>query len=184
MDEDKDDFMDLLSLDIQEKNEPVEDDDCKYMIRAEELDDDDIQTLAMAEALRTLSFNNEVIEEVKDMVVMGADAEFADAYSKLAKSNMDAVKIIADFALQKERLKNQILIKKMDIAGKKDVNEHKHELEMKEGPKQLNTTNNVIVTGRDDVFERLFGAQNDLDRPLEAPVSGKVVEPDSIDLDE
>ena len=82
---DKDDFLDLLSLEdeVQEKKEDIPDEKPETL---EELSDDEIQNVAITEILRTIGFNNAVIEEMKDMVLMGADSEFALAFSSISKA--------------------------------------------------------------------------------------------------
>ena len=155
MSEEKDDFMDLLSLGSSEEDSIEEKEGT--MVLVEDLTEEDIQKIALTELLKTIGFNNEVIEEVKDMVVMGADAEFADAYSKLSKSNSDAIKLISEFALQKERLRAQKELKKMDIEGKKEVNAHKQTLEL-EGPK--NQTN-ILVMSREEIFDKLMAGEKE-----------------------
>lgn len=151
----KEDFMDLLSLSNNikqnEENENIGKDKLKTL---ENLNDDEIQAMVITELLRSIGMNNEVITEVKDMVIMGADASFADAYSKITKSQADMIKALSDIALQKEKLKNQKELKKMDIEGKKDINEHKHELERKDSKATIN--NNLIVMNREQAFEEVM----------------------------
>ncbi len=157
----KDDFMDLLSLasnDSHQDTDNKNDENIEIQL-SEELTDDELHRIALTEILKTIGSNNEVIQELKDMVIMGADAEFAQAFASIAKANSDAIKVISEIALQKEKLKVQKEIKKIDIEGKKEINEHKHDLEMRDGGKRGNNTN-VLIMNREEVFRTLFGNNN------------------------
>jgi hypothetical protein len=155
----KDDFMDLLSLANEDAQDNVVEPDSFQIKLSEELTDDELHRMALTEILKTIESNNEVISELKDMVVMGADAEFAQAFASVTKANSDAIKVITDIALQKERLKAQKELKRIDIDGKKEVNEHKHDLEIRDGGKK-GTNTNVLIMNREEVFQTLFGNSN------------------------
>ena len=156
-DEDKNDFMDLLSLNSEEL--PVEDkkppEEPKMDLETlENLDDSQIQGMVIVELLKTVGINTQVLEEMRDMVLVGGDADFAQAVSSLSKSQGDMLKVLSEFALQKERLKAQKDIKKLDIEGKKEIIEHKQTLEI--STNKNNTTNNILVMGREEMFQTLF----------------------------
>lgn len=155
-DESKDAFMDLLSLrDVEEETDNPEEN--SYELQTiEGLGEEEIQNIALTELIKTIGFNTSVMQELKDMVAMGADSDVATSYSMVARANSEIIKTLSEFALQKERLKVQKEIKEMDIQGKKDVNEHKFNLE--EGSTNPKSSNNTFILNmsRDQIFDNIL----------------------------
>lgn len=162
-DEIKDDFMDLLSLrDLVEdpKDAPETKKDIKdeNLITVESLTQEQLEAMALTEILKAIGNNVHVLENLKDMLDVGGDPEVAGAYAMVAKANSDSIKAISEFALQKERIKSQKELKRMDIEGKKEIITHKFEVE---GPSGLNTlggSNNTFILSmnRDEIFDQVL----------------------------
>lgn len=102
MNDEKDDFMDLLS--IVDKSVEDDDDDVFELDTLENLTQEEIEKRVQLELLKSIGFNNQVIKEVRDTIRCGADAEFVDAFAKVSKANADAIKILSELSLQKERI--------------------------------------------------------------------------------
>lgn len=165
----KEDFMDLLSLNDDTEEKSAEKEDKLDLETLEDMSQEDIQKLSILELIKTIGFNNEVLNEVKDAVMVGGDAEFADAYSKIAKANVEAIKVISEFALQKERLKTQKELKDRDIEGKKEINEHKQGL-IDGSPNNNSNSSNLLGMSRDEIFNRLFNKEIE-DKPSKKKIN-------------
>ncbi len=131
----------------------------------------ELQNLALTELIKTVTLNNNVLEEVRDMIIMGADAEYIQAYSGVAKANSDALKEISQFALQREKLRVQKEVKEMDIEGKKEIEQVRHRLGMDD---RKTVNNNFLVMGREEVFNRLFPKKEK--EVIDVPVETKKLE--------
>lgn len=112
----------------------------------------ELESMAIKELLATIKFNKKVLMEVRDMVILGGDADYANAFASVSKANADAIQKLTELALQKEKIAAQKEIKEMDIESKKQLLEQKHSLDSKHKV----TNNNFLVMGREDVFNKLF----------------------------
>lgn len=150
MDDDLDEFFESLSLESSVSNVTTPPPVLSPTLSS--LSELELQNLALTELIKTVTLNNNVMEEVKDMIIMGADADYIQSYAGVAKANADALKEISQFALQREKLRVQKEVKSMDIEGKKEIEQVRHRLGM--DGKTVN--NNFLVMGREEVFDRLF----------------------------
>lgn len=159
--ESKDAFMDLLSLrDSVESSKSEEGEDLQTI---EDLTEEEIRSMAFTQILKTIGFNTTVLEELKDLVSMGADSDIATSYSMVSRANSDIIKTLSEFALQKERLKVQKEIKEMDIQGKKEINEHKFKLEDSGGgSKNTFILNNI---SREELLDGILKKRQEEEEP-------------------
>jgi hypothetical protein len=165
MNDEKDDFMDLLS--IVDKSVEDDDDDVFELDTLENLTQEEIEKRVQLELLKSIGFNNQVIKEVRDTIRCGADAEFVDAFAKVSKANADAIKILSELSLQKERIEAQKEIKRMDLEGKKELLEQKSSLEL--GNKSSTSTNTFILNmSREEIFDRVLGKEKEDAKPKKA----------------
>lgn len=152
----EDDFFESLSLQSTLSSSTEEETNTPTI----SLSEHDIQNLALTELIKNVNLNNAVLEEVKDMIIMGAESDFVQSYAGVAKANADALKVLSEMALQKEKLRVQKEVKQMDIDGKKEIEEVKHRLGVDD--KRI-TNNNFLVMSREEVFDRLFNKNKDKD---------------------
>lgn len=160
----KDDFMDMLSIVDKIDCDNTEDDDEFNLDTLDTLSQDEIEKRVQVELLKTIGFNTQVIKEIRDSILVGGDAEYMDAFAKVSKSNADAIKILSELSLQKERLKSQKELKEMDLDAKKQLLDHKSNLEL--GTKKSSVNNTFILeVSREEIFDRILGKEKEDSKP-------------------
>lgn len=177
--DEKDYFMDLLSL-VNKETDINEDETGHSLDTVENMTQEEIEKNAVLEILKTIGFNNQVIKEVRDSILVGADPEYAEAYAKIAKANSDAIKVLSDISLSKERIKAQKEIKKMDIEGKKELLDHKSSMEL--GSKSNGNTF-ILEMSREEVFDRILGDKKKEEKKFKPKKSKKVQDVEVEELD-
>lgn len=172
MSDDKDDFMNLLSM---VDKETIEEDDNEFDLKTlENLTQEEIEKRVQYEILKTIGFNNEVIRNVRDTIQCGSDADFVDAFAKVAKANADAIKVLSDIAMQKEKIEATKELKQIDIEAKKELLDQKASLEL--GNKNNNSSNTFILeVSREEIFDRILGKSKEDSKPKRAVTDIDVV---------
>ena len=84
------------------------------------------------------------VHNLKHMMAGGADPKELAAFAQLINAVTKSIDTLNNINLQNKQEKNAIELKKMDIAGKKDI------------VSNLPAANNILIATRDEVMSRIF----------------------------
>lgn len=147
-----------LSANNAKKNTKLTKEVIKHIdsLSARSLNEKEIQNISIEEVLKTITINFNVLEELRDMILVGGESDYAQAYAGVSRANTEALKILAEFANTKSKNKTIITSREIDAKGKLDAERIRQETAFKIAEESTTTNNNILIMNREEVFDRLF----------------------------
>lgn len=108
-----------------------------------EITEDNIQAFIMQKSAALVNQSLETLRMYQDMITTSPNAEDVDAYSSLAASTTKALETLNKLAVQDKRSKSAMDIKKLDIEGRRELQE-------------TQAITNAYVASREEMFKKLM----------------------------
>ena len=108
-----------------------------------EITEDNIQAFIMQKSAALVNQSLETLQMYQDMITTSPNAEDVDAYSSLAASTTKALETLNKLAVQDKRSKSAMDIKKLDIEGRRELQENQ-------------AITNAYVSSREEMFKKLM----------------------------
>ena len=108
-----------------------------------EITEDNLQAFIMQKSAALVNQSLDTLQMYQDMINTAPNAEDVDAYSSLAAATTKALETLNKLAVQDKRSKSAMDIKKLDIEGKRELQE-------------TQAITNAYVASREEMFKKLM----------------------------
>jgi hypothetical protein len=126
---------------------------CNIVPQTQELvKDENVNAYVYEKTAEVIQAGLEAIQSLKNNIMMGADPKEVSAMAQLIGATTKAIDSLNSLNLQQKQAATAVELKKMDIAGKKEI------------VSKLPASNNILIATRDEVISRM------MDKPRRNPV--------------
>jgi hypothetical protein len=119
---------------------------------SDEVTKENLEKFVIQYTSRLVENATESVEYIKDNVQAAPTAEDVISLAELIKSTSGAIEILNKIVINKEKLKNSVKIKEMDIASKRE------ELEVK--------ATTTLIASRDEILKQLMNKSTVIDAQI------------------
>jgi hypothetical protein len=123
-------------------------------VPTEEITDDNVGDYVYKKSAELVESTLGAVQNLKDSVLTGSDPREIAALSQLINSATKALDQLNKINIQNKQSKNNIEVKKMEIAANADR-------------PQLPNTTNVLIATRDEIMSQIFNPKTPKKQPLE-----------------
>jgi hypothetical protein len=109
-----------------------------------DLSDDNVGDYVYQKTASLVDAGVNAVNDMRHLMQGGADPKELAAFAQLINAVTKSIDTLNNINLQNKHEKNAIELKKMDIAGKKDI------------VSNLPAANNILIATRDEVMSRIF----------------------------
>lgn len=110
----------------------------------EHVSDENVSDYVYNKTAEVIQAGLQAINNLKDTFAMGADPKEISAMAQLINATTKAIDSMNNINLQQKQAKNAVELKKMDIAGKKEI------------VSNLPASNNILIATRDEVITKML----------------------------
>jgi len=110
----------------------------------EKVSDDTVSDFVYQKTTEVIQSGLDAMNNLKNTFAMGADPREISAMAQLMNAVTKAIDSMNSINLQQKQAKNAVELKKMDIAGKKEI------------VSKLPASNNILIATRDEVINKML----------------------------
>ena len=114
----------------------------------EKVSDENVNEYVYKKTAEVIQAGLEAITSLKNSIAMGADPKEIAAMAQLIGATTKALDSMNSINLQQKQATTAIELKKMDIAGKKEI------------VSKLPPSNNILIATRDEVISQMIGGKS------------------------
>lgn len=112
------------------------------------VNDDNVSGYVYKKTAEVVQAGLDAINNLKNSIAMGADSKEVAALASLISATTKAIDSMNSINLQHKQASTSLELKKMDIAGKKEI------------VSKLPASNNILIATRDEVISQMVGGKS------------------------